>query len=114
MNQDPASQQTGVIQEILPFLRNIAFLAQVPEKEVEAVIPRLRVQSYPAGSVIIQEGDPGDACFIVASGSVDIVTRDLIGQEVALATLGAVTCSGRWRLGDTDGAQPPCGPLLMM
>lgn len=89
MNQDSASRQTSVNQEIFPFLQSTAFLAQVPEQEVEAVIPLLRAQSYPAGSVIIREGDPGDACFIVASGSVDIVTRDLIGQEIALATLGA-------------------------
>ena len=44
---------------------------------------------FPAGAVILREGDHGDAFYLIASGSVRVETERPHGDErVALATLG--------------------------
>lgn len=48
----------------------------------------LREKSYPKGSVILFEDDPGDALFIVRSGRVKVVLVAEDGREVILGLLG--------------------------
>lgn len=48
----------------------------------------LREKSYPKGSVILFEDDPGDALFIVRTGRVKVVLVAEDGREVILGLLG--------------------------
>jgi CRP/FNR family cyclic AMP-dependent transcriptional regulator len=48
----------------------------------------LREKSYPKGSVILFEDDPGDALFIVREGRVKVVLVSEDGREVILGLLG--------------------------
>jgi CRP/FNR family cyclic AMP-dependent transcriptional regulator len=48
----------------------------------------LREKSYPKGSVILFEDDPGDALFIVRDGRVKVVLVAEDGREVILGLLG--------------------------
>jgi CRP/FNR family cyclic AMP-dependent transcriptional regulator len=48
----------------------------------------LREKSYPKGSVILFEDDPGDALFIVRDGRVKVVLVSEDGREVILGLLG--------------------------
>ena len=52
-------------------------------------IPKhLKQEQFAAGETIIHEGDKGDACYLICSGQVGVVSSDLIGQDAPLATFG--------------------------
>jgi len=46
----------------------------------------IEVVTYPKGTTLFRQGEPGDAAFIVNSGSVGIY-REVEGKRVPLATL---------------------------
>lgn len=50
---------------------------------------KLRVERRDAGSIIIEQGEPGESFYIVAKGQVHIERRDSAGGENLLARLGA-------------------------
>jgi len=49
--------------------------------------------SFGQGQVVVREGDPGEALYLIKAGKVDVnTTRD--GQQLQLATLGPGACFG--------------------
>lgn len=69
------------------------FLASVPlfrslGPEVAAFAQMAREKSYPKGSVILFEDDPGDSLFVVRDGRVKVVLVADDGREVILGILG--------------------------
>src|ERR671938_2184937 len=56
--------------------RDLAELAQV-------AVPR----SWLAGEVVFREGDAGDTCYVIRSGSVRVTRRHSDGRQIALAEL---------------------------
>lgn len=80
--------------DALPALRASTLFRGVPDRELEAVASRLRVVRADSGDLVLREGEPGDACYVVRSGRVGVVSQDLIGQEATLATFGAGACFG--------------------
>lgn len=71
-----------------------AFLATVPlfqglaAGEVAHFAELARERSYPRGSVILFEEDPGDSLFIVREGRVKVVLVGEDGREIILGLLG--------------------------
>ncbi len=63
------------IVEDAAFLRRIFLFQDLEDGELEQVLSRTRPRKFPAGQVIIQEGDPGDSLFIMVSGEVEITKR---------------------------------------
>ncbi len=63
------------IVEDAAFLRRIFLFQDLEDGELEQVLSRTRPREFPAGLVIIQEGDPGDSLFIMVSGEVEITKR---------------------------------------
>lgn len=61
---------------------------------------------FRGGDYLCREGDPGDACFVVARGKVDVV-RDLEGGERVLATLPVGAMVGQLALLD-DAPRSAC------
>ncbi len=55
--------------------------------------------SYPAGTVLFREGDPGDRMFVIADGRVRIV-KALGASDVTIASLGPGDCFGEMALLD--------------
>ncbi|HEY3635350.1 MAG TPA: Crp/Fnr family transcriptional regulator [Caldimonas sp.] len=47
------------------------------------------VRSYPAQSILINEGDSSDALFIVLSGRVKVYSNNAEGKEIVITTHGA-------------------------
>lgn len=70
------------------FLRANPLFSEVPDNELETISSLMAPVSYPAGSIIIQEGETGDSGYLLVSGEAEVVTCDLIGQETVLAVLG--------------------------
>ena len=57
------------------FFRKIFLFQDLEDRELEQVLSRTRPREFPAGRVIIQEGDPGDSLYIMVSGEVEITKR---------------------------------------
>jgi len=57
-----------------------------PEEFVE-VVAQLAHQTYASATVIVREGDPGDAMFVIVTGSVAVSTAAR-GSPLQLATMG--------------------------
>jgi CRP/FNR family transcriptional regulator, cyclic AMP receptor protein len=74
--------------------QNVDFLATVPlfngldRIELERFAEVTREKSYPKGSVIRFEDDPGDSLFVVREGRVKVVLIGEDGREVILGVLG--------------------------
>ena len=68
--------------------QNVDFLATVPlfngldRIELERFAEVTREKSYPKGSVILFEDDPGDSLFVVRDGRVKVVLIGEDGREV--------------------------------
>lgn len=74
-------QVSNLLAERSPF-------ASLDQAGVRWVARTLRGVDYPAGAVVLQKGDAGDAMFIVQTGSVEVVDLDSTGAEIRLALLG--------------------------
>jgi len=60
------------------------------------------IKSYPKNSIVITEGEDGDALYIIASGKVRICLNDEAGKEVCLGTETTGQYFGEYAL--LDGA----------
>jgi len=68
-------------------LRRIPFFSKLPDTELQAISEHLRRERYLKGQVIFNEGEEGDALYLIESGQVQVVTGSL-PEEKILAYLG--------------------------
>ena len=66
--------------EIANFLRTVPLFTKLEDVELQRFAELTREKSYPKGSVILFEDDPGDSLFIVRDGRVKVV---LVGDGEA-------------------------------
>ena len=57
------------------FFRKIYLFQDLEEAELRQVLSRTVPQEFPAGTIIIQEGDPGNSLFIMQAGEVEITKQ---------------------------------------
>lgn len=70
------------------FLGTVPLFSGLAKDELESFAELTRERSYPRGSVILFENDPGDSLFVVRSGRVKVVLIGEDGREVILGMLG--------------------------
>ncbi len=70
------------------FLATVPLFRSLAPAEVNAFSAMAREKSYPKGSVILFEDDPGDSLFVVRAGRVKVVLVSEDGREVILGILG--------------------------
>ena len=73
---------------------DVPLLARLPEAEVRALASHGQVHEHRPGTVIFQQGDPGDSLHIVVEGSIRIVVLSASGVEATVALLGPGECVG--------------------
>jgi CRP/FNR family transcriptional regulator len=84
-------------------LRGCGLFGNADEATLDTLAGALRVRRFRKGETIFHQGDPGDALFIVASGSVKVVLPSDEGAEPAIvAVLGQGEFFGELAL--LDGA----------
>ena len=83
-------------------LRRIPLFASLPEAELRAFAPLLRERRFTKGAMILQQGDPGDALFVIASGQVKVLLIGEDGREVILSVLGPGAFFGEMSLLDDE------------
>ena len=66
------------------FLSPITLFSKLSPYELAVIASRLKQQSFRSGEVIFEQGERGDAMFIIRSGRVRIFSQDESGQELTL------------------------------
>jgi len=71
-------------QEVFSSLKNISFLAKVPDDAIAALAAKAKMVKFPKQAVIISEGDEGNSLYVLISGKVRVYTSDEKSKEVTL------------------------------
>src|SRR5688500_20399209 len=73
----------------LEVLRTVPLFRQVPEEDLRALAGLVRERRQPRGSMILTQGDEGEALYLIRSGQVKVSVVAEDGREVILSVLGA-------------------------
>ena len=68
-------------------LAEVEVFAGLEAKELDQIAQVAVPRSYDRGEVIFREGDAGDTCYVVKSGSVSVMREHQDGRVIALAEL---------------------------
>ncbi len=76
------------LERISDFLATVPLFRELDRTAVRGFAELTREQKFAKGSVIVSEGDPGDALFVVRAGEVKVLLIGEDGREVILNVLG--------------------------
>jgi CRP/FNR family transcriptional regulator, cyclic AMP receptor protein len=86
-------------EEALICLRKTELLSGLDDGILEKIAVALQKAVYPAGSVIVKEGEPGDALYLITRGLVEVKKREpSIGVDLTVAKMGEGECFGEMSL----------------
>lgn len=74
----------STLMDVQDTIKNAPLFSQLSKKDVKQLAATMNQRSFPAGSVIIENGKPGVGFFVIASGTATVTVR---GKQVR--TLGA-------------------------
>ncbi|HMJ00121.1 MAG TPA: peptidase domain-containing ABC transporter [Gaiellaceae bacterium] len=69
-------------------LAELPMLRALPEDARRLVVESFEPESFDFGSSIVEEGEPGDALYVVVSGTARVLKRKGDGDEVSIEMLG--------------------------
>jgi CRP-like cAMP-binding protein len=69
------------------FLATSALFQSFSPQERKAILPKFRLEDFSAGTLVLEEGAPGDCLYLIKKGEVEVFTRDVRGEELPLARL---------------------------
>jgi CRP/FNR family cyclic AMP-dependent transcriptional regulator len=75
-------------------LRNIPLFAGLPTARLKLIAYTAEMVRFESGEVIVRQGDPADAVYIIAEGETEVLLTDDAGQEIPLGTMGRHTLFG--------------------
>jgi signal transduction histidine kinase len=83
-DQPIAEQKQGKGVLMLDELRKIPLFADLSEEDLERLYEMAETVSFPAGQLVLREGDQGDSLFVVLAGELEVTKRQG-SQDVLLA-----------------------------
>jgi CRP-like cAMP-binding protein len=81
-------------------LKKFSLFKSVEISELEALARLMEQQSYPAGAVLFEKDQPGDAMYLIRAGRVRIFLRDSQGNEITFRHYGPGQIVGEFALID--------------
>ncbi len=75
-------------------LRNIPLFAGLPTARLKLIAYTAEVVQFAPGEVIVRQGDPADAVYIIVEGEAEVWLASAGGREIQLNTMGANTIFG--------------------
>ncbi|MDQ6622457.1 MAG: peptidase domain-containing ABC transporter [Verrucomicrobiota bacterium] len=81
-------------------LQRTSLFRFLPEEHLDDLRPLLKEERYEFGDVIVHQGDPADAFYVLLSGRARAIKVDQNGTEIALATLRPGDVFGEAALGE--------------
>lgn len=79
----------------------MSLFSELPKPVLEQLARGMTVRQLEPGRVVIREGDPGDACYVVAAGDVRVLKRDptaTSSEFIEVARLGQGSVFGEFAL----------------
>ena len=70
--------------ERIPLLAKCDLLRHLPAEEIEEILPQIRDRRLPAGEILFRAGDPGDALYIVARGTMAVLADGDPSRPIAV------------------------------
>ena len=74
--------------KICEFLRTVDLFKHLTPTELTNIAEKMKRSRYAKDEIIIREGEPGEAFFLIGHGSVDVRRRGAEAEEQLVATLG--------------------------
>jgi CRP/FNR family cyclic AMP-dependent transcriptional regulator len=74
--------------DLADFLAAVPLFGGLSAEDRRRVAALARARSYPCGALVVRQGDPGEALYVVRSGAVKVTVTGHSGREVILRTLG--------------------------
>jgi len=68
------------------FIKSATLLGDLPPGALAQLAERVRVRRVAAGEAVIRQGEPGEECFLIRTGQLDVIVSE-DGAERRLATL---------------------------
>jgi CRP/FNR family cyclic AMP-dependent transcriptional regulator len=65
-----------------------ALLAAIADPALRHLAGRGQIRSYPKSAIVINEGEPGDALYVILAGRVKVFLADEAGREVIIGHCG--------------------------
>jgi CRP/FNR family cyclic AMP-dependent transcriptional regulator len=84
-------------------LARIPLFEDLPRSEISDLLEHLHERTFPAGASVLIAEQPGEAVYVILSGSVKIHALRADGIEVVLAVLGAGETLGEMSAADSLG-----------
>ena len=73
---------------VAKFLKQASPFATLDADRLRRLVARLERLTVPAGEDVVRQGEPGDSCYLVRSGRVEVVAGQHGSGKRSLATLG--------------------------
>ena len=89
---------------ILEELRGARLWAQAPDTTLEVAAAHMEPRTFLDGATLIEQGAPGEALYLVTSGSVEVRVQIESGAETTVTQLGRGECVGEMSLLTGDPA----------
>ena len=90
--------QLETVVELPPKLPKAGLLSKLSPMALIGLIRNAVVHRLPAGHRLINAGDSGDSCFMLAAGQVRVFSEDDVGQQREIAQLGSGAIFGEMAL----------------
>jgi len=70
---------------VVALLNELELFESLRDDEIDALAGKVDTFEWDAGTVVFEEGDVGDACYVIYNGRVKVTKRLVDGQPIALA-----------------------------
>jgi CRP/FNR family transcriptional regulator, cyclic AMP receptor protein len=104
---------------VVALLRELDLFAALADDELSALARKVDTVEWDAGTVVFEEGDLGDSCYVIYNGRAKVTRRLADGQPIALAQVEhgalvgelALFASDR-RAGTLQALEPTCAVAI--
>ena len=73
---------------VVALLDELDLFEALSDDDIDALAHKVDTVTWDAGETVFQEGDHGDACYVLYTGRAKVTRRLVDGQPIALAQLG--------------------------
>jgi CRP/FNR family transcriptional regulator, cyclic AMP receptor protein len=87
---------------VVDLLQGLDLLTSLSGDDLDTLARKVDEVTWAPGTTVFEEGDHGDACYVIHSGRVKLTRRLVDGQPIALAQLGSGAMVGELALFASD------------
>jgi CRP/FNR family transcriptional regulator, cyclic AMP receptor protein len=87
---------------VVGLLDELELFESLADDEIDTLARKVDTITWEAGTTIFEEGDRGESCYVIYTGSVKVMRRLVDGQPIALAQLGHGAIVGELALFASD------------